>query len=135
MEALEVTCTLGDNNFLAEVKTIDHTVVVDEPISVGGQNSYPNPKQYLLASLVSCTAITIRLYANNKGWKTGRIEVKAQFKEVVKQNKISKKIVKSVHFENNLDDKQKQRLLMIGSKCPISKLIEQPIEMDFVDSL
>lgn len=134
MEVLEVACTLGDNNFLTEVKTKDHTVMVDEPISVGGQNSSPNPKQYLLASLVSCTAITIRLYANNKGWETGHIEVTAQFKEVIEQNKTIKKIVKSVHFEKNLSEKQKQRLLLIGSKCPISKLLEQPIEMNFIDN-
>ncbi|MDG1476650.1 MAG: OsmC family protein [Vicingaceae bacterium] len=128
---MEVTCSLGEQNYLAEITANDHQIKVDEPISVGGQNTYPNPTQYLLASLASCTAITMKMYADRKGWNLGNIEVNAKLKEVIdKDGKSYKKIVKYVHFEVNIDDKQKQRLLSIGSKCPISKLIEQPTVME-----
>jgi putative redox protein len=47
-DTLHVSGTLGDKNFLMEIKTTNHTIKVDEPISIGGSDSYPNPAQYLL---------------------------------------------------------------------------------------
>jgi putative redox protein len=52
-------------------------------------------------------------------------------KEVLSSGQTIKKLVKAVHFENPLEDAQIDRLLTIGSKCPISKLLEQPLEMEF----
>ena len=130
-DTLHVNGTLGGKNFLVEIKTTNHTIKVDEPISIGGSDSYPNPAQYLLSALASCTAITMKMYANNKGWDVGDIDVDVKLKDVLSEGKSIKKIVKAVNFEKRPDDSQVQRLLMIGSKCPISKLLEQPIEMAF----
>ena len=116
---------------MVEIKTTNHTIIVDEPISIGGSDSYPNPAQYLLSALASCTAITMKMYANNKGWDVGNIDVDVKLKEVLSEGKSIKKMVKAVKFEKRLDDSQVERLLTIGSKCPISKLLEQPIEMEF----
>ena len=130
-DTLHVNGTLGSENYLMEIKTTNHTVMVDEPESIGGSNQYPNPAQYLLSALASCTAITIKMYANNKKWNVGEINVDVKMKEVISSGKTIKKIVKAVQFENPLEDDQIERLLTIGSKCPISKLLEQPIEMEF----
>lgn len=134
-ETLHVNGTLGAENYLMELKTTNHTVMVDEPESIGGTDRYPNPAQYLLSALASCTAITIKMYADNKGWNVGRINVDAQLKDVLSSGKPSKKIVKIVQFENPLADSQVERLLTIGAKCPISKLLEQPVEMEFENSI
>ena len=130
-DTLHVNGTLGSENYLMEIKTTNHTVMVDEPESIGGSNQYPNPAQYLLSALASCTAITIKMYADNKKWNVGEINVDVKMKEVISSGKTIKKIVKAVQFENPLEDDQIERLLTIGSKCPISKLLEQPIKMEF----
>ena len=130
-DTLHANGTLGSENYLMEIKTTNHTVMVDEPESIGGSNQYPNPAQYLLSALASCTAITIKMYADNKKWNVGEINVDVKMKEVISSGKTIKKIVKAVQFENPLEDDQIERLLTIGSKCPISKLLEQPIEMEF----
>ena len=130
-ETLHVNGTLGEEKYLMEIKTTNHTIMVDEPISLGGSDSFPNPAQYLLTALASCTAITIKMYANNKRWDVGNINVDVKLKDVLSEGKSIKKIIKAVTFEKRPDDSQVERLLTIGSKCPISKLLEQPIEMEF----
>ena len=130
-DTLHVNGNLGEKNYLMEIKTTNHTIMVDEPVSIGGADSFPNPAQYLLSALASCTAITIKMYAVNKGWNVGNINVDVKLKEVLSAGKTIKKMVKAVQFENQLEDSQVERLLTIGSKCPISKLLEQPIEMEF----
>ncbi|MDB4286014.1 OsmC family protein [bacterium] len=130
-DTLHANGTLGSENYLMEIKTTNHTVMVDEPESIGGSNQYPNPAQYLLSALASCTAITIKMYADNKKWNVGKINVDVKMKNVIVSGKSVNKIVKEVQFEQNLDDSQIERLLIIGAKCPISKLLEQPVEMEF----
>jgi len=130
-DTLHVNGKLGSENYLMEIKTTNHTVMVDEPISIGGSDQYPNPAQYLLSALASCTAITIKMYTDNKGWNVGEINVDVKMKEAISSGKPRKKIVKAVQFENPLKDEQIERLLTIGSKCPISKLLEQPVNMEF----
>ena len=130
-DTLHANGNLGEKNYLVEVKTTNHTIMVDEPVSIGGSDSFPNPAQYLLSALASCTAITMKMYAVNKGWDVGNINVDVKLKDVLSEGKSIKKMVKAVQFENHLEDSQVERLLTIGSKCPISKLLEQPIEMEF----
>lgn len=130
-DTLHANGTLGSENYLVEIITTKHRVMVDEPESIGGADRYPNPAQYLLSALAACTAITIKMYANNKGWDVGKINLYVKLTEVLSSGRPIKKIVKAVQFEKPLDDAQVERLLAIGSKCPISKLLEQPIEMEF----
>ena len=130
-DTLHVMGTLGSENYLVELTTTRHTIKIDEPESLGGSDQYPNPAQYLLSALASCTAITIKMYANNKGWDVGEIHVDVKIKDVISSGKTRKTIVKAVEFENKLEDVQIEQLLTIGSKCPISKLLEQPVNMEF----
>jgi|TARA_B110000093_G_C12821073_1_gene346940 putative redox protein len=130
-DTLHVHGALGAENYLVELTTTKHTVKVDEPESVGGSDKFPNPAQYLLSALASCTVITIKMYANSKGWNVGGINVDVKMKEQLIEGKRIKKIVKGIQFENQLEASKVERLLLIGSKCPISKLLEQPVEMEF----
>ena len=54
-----------------------------------------------------------------------------KLKDVISSGKTRKTFVKAVQFENKLEDVQIERLLTVGSKCPISKLLEQPVNMEF----
>ena len=52
-----------------------HSLVTDEPESVGGTDTGPSPTRLLATSLAACTAITVEMYANRKGWNVGELEV------------------------------------------------------------
>ncbi len=130
-DTLHANGTLGSENYLMEIKTTKHTVMVDEPESIGGSDQHPNPAQYVLSALASCTAIAIKMYANNKGWDVGNINVDVKMKDVISSGKPTKTLVKAVQFEKPLEEAQIERLLTIGSKCPVSKLLEQPVNMKF----
>src|SRR5437870_2544539 len=56
-----------------------HTLVVDEPVSVGGADTGPSPTDLLAMSLASCTAITVEMYADRKGWELGGVEVEVDY--------------------------------------------------------
>ena len=126
----QVVCTLGNENYNAQISSNEHEFYVDEPEAVGGKNTAASPTQHLLGALASCTAITMKMYAQRKEWQVGEIKVGAQLKEVLSAEGKRSKIVKTVSFENELTDKEEtKRLLLIGEKCPVSKLLSQPIEM------
>ena len=118
-DTLYANGNLGEKNYLVEIKTTNHTIMVDEPVSIGGSDSFPNPAQYLLSALAACTAITIKMYAVKKGWDVGNINVDVKLKDVISDGKSIKKMVKTVKFENHLEGSQVERILTIGSKCPI----------------
>lgn len=126
----KISCSLGAQDFLAKVATENHSIYVDEPTAIGGGDLYPNPTEYLLTALASCTVITMKMYAKNKGWATGEITIDVQLKDVLTNEGTHKKIIKVVKFEAALPAAQIKRLLVIGSRCPISKLLAQPIEME-----
>ena len=54
-----------------------HTLTADEPVAAGGADAGPAPFAYLLSGLIACTAITLRMYADRKGWALRRVTVDA----------------------------------------------------------
>ncbi|MFZ9045203.1 MAG: OsmC family protein [Cyclobacteriaceae bacterium] len=123
-----VTCKLGDQDYLTQVQGNHHSFFLDEPKELGGSDQAANPTQHLLGSLVACTAITIKMYSKRKGWDTGEIRVSAELKEALKPDGVRHRIVKEIEFGNELDQSQVERLLLIAEKCPVSKLLQKPIE-------
>ena len=109
------------------VKTDPHHFVVDEPISVGGKDLGPSPGELLAASLASCTSITVKLYADRKGWDLQEVEVEVDFERDAKFNVTN--FVKKIKFHGNLDEEQKQKLYEISAKCPVHRMLANPIEI------
>lgn len=105
-----------------------HSVIVDEPLEVGGGNLGPAPGQFLQLSLASCTAITVRMYADRKGWQLDKVVVE------VDTEKVEGKTIfrREVDLIGNLDADQRQRLLQIANACPIHKVLTNPIEIETV---
>lgn len=68
----------GNRRFLREVSSDDHTWLADEPKHVGGDNLGPDPYEHLLAALGTCTSMTIRMYANRKGWPLEDVRVQLE---------------------------------------------------------
>jgi len=101
------------------VKAGNHTVVTDEPVAAGGKDEGISPQQLLLASLGSCTAITLRMYIDRKMWAVDEISVGMELFKISGNTVIEIKL----DFEGDLSDEQKKRLVQIAEACPIHKLL------------
>jgi putative redox protein len=97
-----------------------HTLLVDEPPEVGGGDTGPRPTQLLAASLAGCTAITVEMYADRKGWDVGSIEVDV---DVVYDGAVPSNYAVALKLPEGLSEEQRQRLLAIAAKCPVHKLL------------
>jgi putative redox protein len=97
-----------------------HTLVVDEPIEAGGSDTGPSPTRLLGASLASCVAVTMEMYAERKGWALGAVEVDV---DVEYEDHAPRSFAVTVRLPAELSDEQRQRLLVIARKCPVHKAL------------
>jgi putative redox protein len=97
-----------------------HTLVVDEPVEIGGTDTGPRPTQLLAASLAGCTAITVEMYGERKGWDVGSIEVDV---DVVYDGPVTSTYAVALKLPRELSDDQRQRLLTIAASCPVHKIL------------
>ncbi|MGO3708226.1 MAG: OsmC family protein [Mesonia hippocampi] len=102
-----------------------HTLVADEPITAGGENLGMTPGQLLASSIISCTAITLRMYADRKEWPLEKIDISITYEKKEDKTVFYKKLT----FHGNLDDKQRERLLAIGKRCPIERIVTSEVEV------
>jgi putative redox protein len=117
--------------FETEVEIRDHRLTADEPPGSGGDDKGPSPTELLAASLASCTAITIEMYADRKEWELGAVEVDVDWPDATKGGK---RIEVEIRIPAELSDEQRQRLLVIAGHCPVHRLLEAR-EVEISDSL
>ena len=126
-----------NKKFLREVHADDHSWFADEPSKVGGDNLGPDPYEHLLAALGTCTSMTIRMYANHKGWPVDDIRVKLRHSREHKEDceKTEDKhckievIERELTIEGQLDEQQRNRLLEIADRCPVHKTLLNDMEI------
>jgi putative redox protein len=97
-----------------------NTLIVDEPQDRGGTNTGPRPTQLLAASLAGCTAITVEMYADRKGWDVGAIEVDV---DLAYDGTVPSTYAVALKLPPELSEEQRQRLLKIAAKCPVHKVL------------
>jgi putative redox protein len=115
-----------------EVEIREHRLIVDEPEESGGGDQGPSPTELLAASLASCTAITIEMYADRKEWDLGEVVVTADFTEATADSAAKFKV--DIQSPAQLTDEQRDRILTIAHKCPVHRaLMGADVEID--DSL
>ena len=134
----EIIVKTGKEGYKAEIISGNHLFFADEPVSAGGTDTGPNPYEYLLAALGSCTALTLRLYANNKKWPVDAIEVRVSHSNDYlkdcedcpdKEAKIEHIDIK-IKLTGDLTQEQRARLLDISTRCPVHKTLESGLKMD-----
>ncbi|HKH40731.1 MAG TPA: OsmC family protein [Solirubrobacterales bacterium] len=115
-----------------EIETREHRLVADEPPDKGGTDRGPKPTELLAASLASCTAITIEMYADRKEWNLGTVEVAVDFTEATTDEPPRFRV--EIKTPAELSDEQRERILVIAGKCPVHRaLAANDVEID--DSL
>jgi len=105
-----------------------HVVDVDEPLSVGGTDTAPSPTRLLAVSLASCTAVTVALYADRKGWDVTGLEVEVDFEGTPKAGERAHFDV-AVDLPDGLDDEQRERIMVIAGKCPVHRILKAGAEV------
>jgi putative redox protein len=111
-----------------DVEVREHSLTADEPEERGGNDAGPSPQELLAASLASCTAITIEMYANRKGWNIGEVTVDVDYEPA--QRGSPTKFAMSVRLPKELPEEQRERLMQIGAKCPVHRTLEGEVMFD-----
>ena len=113
----------ADGKFRQTVTLGEHVLVSDEPRDVGGDDAGPPPHDLLLAALGSCTSMTMKMYADRKGWPLQACEVTVSMSKQGDATTLHRKIV----LTGPLDDDQRTRILEIARKCPVHKTLSGAI--------
>ncbi|MDQ3934289.1 MAG: OsmC family protein [Actinomycetota bacterium] len=111
-----------NGSFRHEIEVGEHHVTADEPEVNGGTDEGPSPQELLAASLASCTAITIEMYANRKGWNIGDVAVDVDYEPA--QRGSPTKFRMKVLLPKELPEEQRERLMQIAAKCPVHRTLE-----------
>ena len=127
-----------EDNFTTSIQTKNHSMIADEPASIGGDDFGPSPYEYLNAGLAACTVMTLKLYAARKKWDLQEVFVyishsrkhSDELELNVEKPGYLDHISKKLKFVGNLDDTQKQRLKEIASRCPVHKTIASEVIFD-----
>ena len=109
-------------HFLHRIRVGHFDLVTDEPAILGGQGQGPAPFDYYLASLSACTAITLRMYAEKKGWNLGRFRAELAL-SIDDDGKVY--VHRTLHSDQPLSDEQWQRLLEIVANTPVTRAMRE----------
>ena len=132
-----VVAESGEGKFTQVMRSGDHHLIADEPASVGGDERGPGPYDYVLAGLGACTSMTVRMYAERKGWPLDRVVVGLSHHKIhaddcadceTKEGKIDE-IERWLTFEGDLDQEQRARLLEIADKCPVHRSLTREVKI------
>ena len=133
----EVVARTYTDGFKTDVRAGRHTLVADEPRSVGGTNAGPSPYDLLSASLATCTSMTLHMYAAHKKLDLESVTVR------VKHGKIHAvdcedcesdsgridEFQRSISLQGALSEQQRQRILEIADRCPVHRTLDGEIKV------
>ncbi|HCU43549.1 MAG TPA: OsmC family peroxiredoxin [Sphingobacterium sp.] len=125
-----VKASIGTDKYKTSVIAGKNSIVVDEPLDKGGLDLGFQPQELLAASLASCTAITLKMYADHKEWTVNSFQVDVMIEQ--SDDKSTTKFVRKISFEGKLDEKQHTRIVAIANACPIHKILLSQIAIDTI---
>ena len=115
----------GHGRFQAAIGLRGGGIFADEPIEAGGGGTGPTPYELLSAALAACTAMTLKLYAERKGWALPPFSVEAAHSAAAARDRFTRKIA----FEGPLGAGEEAKLLEIADKCPVHRTLVRGFEI------
>jgi putative redox protein len=133
----EVVIRAGQDKYRTEVVAGGITIVVDEPADVGGGGDAPTPYDLLLGSIGACTAMTLRMYADRKGWPLEGVTVRLRQARFHAKDCVDcatrhvgvNQIERELEMTGPLTDEQRERLTQIADRCPVKQTLERGIKV------
>ncbi|QTN39121.1 OsmC family protein [Cryomorphaceae bacterium] len=131
----DVVGRIGTQKYTTDIQIDGHNIIADEPKDAGGQDFGPTPYDLVSAGLVACTSMTLRMYADHKGWPLTGVTVhvdhgKRHAEDCAAVDEGGKKIDhfdRFIELEGDLDESQRKRLLQIADKCPVHKTLHEEV--------
>ena len=117
-----------EGGFRHVVRVRAHDLTVDEPTEHGGRDEGPSPQELLAASLASCTAVTMEMYAKRKGWDTSGLAVDCRYIPAERGCVTQFELI--FKMPPHLDEEQIERLQVIAAKCPVHRTLEGEVMFD-----
>ena len=119
---MRATARRRNGRLTHDVAVREHSLQADEPEDRGGDDAGPSPQELLAASLASCTAITIEMYADRKGWEIGEVVVDVDYEPA--QRGSPTRFTMNVRLPKELPEEYRERLMQIAAKCPVHRTLE-----------
>lgn len=122
----------GKGRFQAAIEVRGGTIIADEPVEAGGLGSGPTPYELLSSALAACTAMTLRLYAEHKGWTLPAFSVAAAHSLVpagADGTPPRDLFTRNIAFEGALEGEMETKLLAIADKCPVHRTLMRGFEI------
>jgi len=116
---------LSSSSYSAIAFSREHEMKMDRPFEDGGDNTSATPVEYLLAAIGGCVSMTLRVFANHKGWNLGEITVNVIQKTQLTSNGLITSLVEEISFEKEITQTQKDELLVIAGTCPVAQLVKK----------
>ncbi|MDA0300487.1 MAG: OsmC family protein [Actinobacteria bacterium] len=110
----------GNGRYVNEVTMGSHRLISDEPERLGGDNLGPNPLDLVGAALAACTSMTIRMYAERKGWEIQNLTVLVDHQ----RDRGHDTFTRFISFDGDLDEEARERLIDISHRCPVHRIME-----------
>jgi putative redox protein len=115
-------------NLRHDVRVRSHTITADEPREHGGDDAGPSPQELLAASLASCSAVTMEMYARRKGWDINGLRVDCEYTPAERGHPTQFKLV--MRMPAHLSEEQVERLASISARCPVHRTLEGEVAFD-----
>ena len=109
-----------ERTYQVDAAVRSHRVQADEPVASGGGDTAPTPLELLASGLAACTAITLRMYAERKGWELGEVKVDCRAFAAGAGYRFERVI----RLGAPLDEAQRTRLGEIAEKTPVTKVVK-----------
>lgn len=125
----KISSHIAKELYKVEIKSVSgNTLIADEPVEIGGKNLGFSPKELLISALAACTNATLRMYADRKQWDLQ--EVKTNIELLPDESGQKTILNRQIELIGDLSDEQKERLMTVANKCPLHKILSNPIEIN-----